>query len=478
MSDTTPQHGGTTPPSDSSTPIDGTTDGSVGTPASDGSVGSVGSVGTVGTPASDDRLQDVVAGAPHLMTDSATDSERREGRWSDAMQSIVNGSVLTTVLAVVLALVASGILIALTDKDVQAAAGYFFARPMDTLRAVGSAVGGSYASLFQGSVINFGAPTAAAAIAPITRSVDYAVPLVVAGLGVAVAFRAGLFNIGGQGQVLIAAGTAGWVGFSFDLPAAVHIPLTILAGIVGGAVWAGIVGLIKARTGANEVVLTIMLNYVALYLLAFALRTPGLLQAGGSPNPISPATKDSALLPGLFGPRFGINVGFLVAIAAVIVVWWLLNKSSLGFRFRTIGENPRAARVAGMSVPRLTIWVLVISGGLIGIAGAYQVEGAVTTGFTSGIDAGIGFDAITVALLGRSKPWGTFWAAILFGVLKNGGYAMQAANSIPIDIVDVIQALIVLFIAAPPLVRAIFRIPQPGARRRTKQPSKRKAVAA
>ncbi|WP_260852611.1 ABC transporter permease [Curtobacterium pusillum] len=432
-----------------------------------------------GAPLTDDRLQDVES-TPHLMTDSAEDTERRNGedRWHAALQGILNGSALVTVLAVVLALVACGILIAITDENVRAAAGYFFARPVDTLRAIGTAVGGSYASLFEGSVVNFGASSFQQAIVPLTRSVDYAVPLVAAGLGVALAFRAGLFNIGGQGQILMGAAAAGWVGFSFDLPAAIHIPLTIVAGIVGGAVWGGIVGVLKARTGAHEVIVTIMLNYVALYLVSYLLRTPKLLQAPGSTNPISPATKDSAVLPSLFGARYGIDLGFIVAILAVVVVWWLVNKSSLGFRFRTIGENPRAARVAGMSVPALTIWVLVISGALVGIAGAYQVQGAVTTGFTSGIDAGIGFDAITVALLGRSKPWGVFWAAILFGVLKNGGYAMQAANGIPIDIVGVIQALIVLFIAAPPLVRAIFRIPQPGARRRVTTKNSKKAVAA
>lgn len=437
-----------------------------------------------GTPApteapTDDRLQDVES-TPHLMTDSAADTERRNGgdRWQAAMQGILNGSALVTVLAVVLALVACGILIAITDENVRSAAGYFFARPGDTFRAIGTAVGGSYASLFQGSVINFGASSFQQAIVPLTRSIDYAVPLIAAGLGIALSFRAGLFNIGGQGQILMGAAAAGWVGFSFDGPAALHIPLTIIAGIVGGAVWAGIVGVLKARTGANEVVLTIMLNYVALYLVSYLLRTPGLLQAPGSTNPISPATKDSAVLPALFGPRYGVDLGFVVALIAVVVVWWLVNKSSLGFRFRTIGENPRAARVAGMSVPTLTIWVLVISGALVGIAGAYQVQGAVTSGFTSNIDAGIGFDAITVALLGRSKPWGVFWAAILFGVLKNGGYAMQAANGIPIDIVGVIQALIVLFIAAPPLVRAIFRIPQPGARRRVSTKNSKKAVAA
>ena len=437
--------------------------------------------GTADAPLTDDRLQEVES-TPHLMTDSAEDTERRNGaggdRWHAALQGILNGSVLVTVLAVVLALVACGILIAVTDENVRATAGYFFARPTDMLQAIGTAVGGAYASLFQGSVFNFGADSFQQAIGPLTRSVDYSVPLIAAGLGIALSFRAGLFNIGGQGQILMGAAAAGWVGFSFDGPAAIHIPLTILAGIVGGAVWGGIVGVLKARTGANEVVVTIMLNYVALYLVSYLLRTPGLLQAPGSSNPISPATKDSALLPQLFGVRYGVDLGFIVAIIAVVVVWWLVNKSSLGFRFRTIGENPRAARVAGMSVPSLTIWVMLISGALVGIAGAYQVQGAVTSGFTSGIDAGIGFDAITVALLGRSKPWGVFWAAILFGVLKNGGYAMQAANGIPIDIVGVIQALIVLFIAAPPLVRAVFRIPQPGARRRTGKNSKRKAVAA
>ena len=252
----------------------------------------------------DDRLQDVES-TPHLMTDSATDTERRNGgdRWQAAMQGILNGSALVTVLAVVLALVACGILIAITDENVRAAAGYFFARPGDTIQAIGTAVGGSYASLFQGSVINFGASSFQQAIVPLTRSIDYAVPLIAAGLGIALSFRAGLFNIGGQGQILMGAAAAGWVGFSFDGPAALHIPLTIIAGIVGGAVWAGIVGVLKARTGANEVVLTIMLNYVALYLVSYLLRTPGLLQAPGSTNPISPATKDSAVLPALFGPR-------------------------------------------------------------------------------------------------------------------------------------------------------------------------------
>jgi simple sugar transport system permease protein len=263
--------------------------------------------------------------------------------------------------------------------------------------------------------------------------------------------------------MLVAAGAAAWVGSSFPMPPFIHIIATLAAGILAGAIWAGIVGLLKALTGAHEVILTIMLNYVGFYLIAWMLRTPRLLQAQGSNNPKSPAMLDTAILPGLFGPKYNLDWGFVIVILATIFVWWLLNRSSLGFRFRAVGENPNAARVAGMSVKRIYVWAMLISGGLIGVAGSYQVMGNITSGFSSGIDAGIGFDAITVALLGRSKPWGVFGAGILFGALKAGGFSMQAANGVPIDIVLVVQSIIVLFIAAPPLVRAIFRLPTPGA---------------
>ncbi len=277
----------------------------------------------------------------------------------------------------------------------------------------------------------------------------------------ALAFRVGLFNIGGRGQMLIAGALAGWVGFSFDLPWGVHLAVALAAGIAGGAVWGGLVGLLKARTGAHEVIVTIMLNYVAYYLIAYMLRTPGLLQAPGSNNPKSPPMKPTAIFPDLLGPRYNLTLGFILVIAATIFVWYLLTRSSLGFKFRAIGENPHAARVAGIDVKNMYVYAMLISGGLIGLAGANQVQGSITTGFGSGIDAGIGFDAITVALLGRSRPWGVFVAGILFGAFKAGGFTMQAAQGVPIDIVLVVQSLIVLFIAAPPLVRAVFRLPAP-----------------
>lgn len=406
------------------------------------------------------------------MTDATTTtptaprpSDQEESRGSRFVRELTTGNALISVLAVVLALVISGVLIAATDDDVQTTAGYFFARPSDFFSALGGAVGSAYSSLFQGAVYNFRVDGFAAGIRPLTDTLNYSVPLIAAGLGVAVAFRVGLFNIGARGQMLIASAAAGWVGFSFHLPAGVHLLLALVAGVAGGALWGGIVGFLKARTGAHEVILTIMLNYVAFYLLSYMLRTPGLLQAEGSNNPKAPATLETAILPRLFGSGYNLNLGFVLVVAITAAVWWLLNRSTLGFRFRAVGENPHAARTAGMDVKNIYLYAMLISGGLAGVAGSTQVLGTLTTGFSSGIDAGIGFDAITVALLGRSRPWGVFGAGILFGALKAGGYSMQAANGVPIDIVLVVQSLIVLFVAAPPLVRSIFRLPAPGARR-------------
>jgi general nucleoside transport system permease protein len=387
-------------------------------------------------------------------------------RWNNAMREIVGGSAMISVLSIVIALVVGAVLIAITDERVQETAGYFFSRPTDMLSAAWQAVSGAYSALFQGSIYNFRRDGFAAGIKPLTETLTFATPLIAAGLGVGLAFRVGLFNIGGRGQMLMAAAAAGWVGFTLDLPPVLHITIAVIAGLIAGAIWGGIVGLLKARTGAHEVIVTIMLNFVALYFIAFLLRTPGALQAPGSNNPKTPPMKASAVLPDLLGPSYNLHAGFIVVIVATVIVWWLLNRSSLGFQFRAVGENPNASRVAGINVNNVYLYAMLISGGLAGLAGVNQVLGTVTSGFSQGIDAGIGFDAITVALLGRSKPWGIFAAGILFGAFKAGGFSMQAAEGVPIDIVVVVQSLIVLFIAAPPLVRAIFRLPEPGGPRR------------
>jgi general nucleoside transport system permease protein len=378
------------------------------------------------------------------------------------LREILSGSALLSVLAVVVSLLIGAILIAVTNPAVIQASGYFFARPGDTVSAVLNAVGGAYGSLFRGGLIDFSAVGFWAGIQPLLRSLGFATPLIAAGLGIAIGFRAGLFNIGGQGQILIGGAVAGWIGFSLPLPGPLHLIAALVGGLLGGALWAAIPGVLKARTGAHEVIVTIMLNYIAFYLLDYFLNTP-VLQAPGSNTPVSAPTAPDAVLPQLFGSP--VNLGFPLVVLLVLAAAYLLDRSSLGFKLRAVGENASAARTAGIDVKRMTIAAMVISGVFVGFAGAYQVLGQTTSGFSTAFDAGIGFNAITVALLGRSKPWGVFWAGLLFGVFQNGGYTMQAANAVDLNVVSVVQSLIVLFIAAPPLVRAIFRLPAPkGAR--------------
>ncbi len=407
-----------------------------------------------------------VTGEPHVHEQVEPESDGtappEQSRWTGAIREILSGSAIMSVLAIVLALIIGGVLIALTDTRVQETAGYFFARPGDMLGAIWNSVSGAYIALFQGSIYNFRRPGFADGIKPFLDTLTFATPLIAAGLGVALGFRAGLFNIGGRGQMLFGAAAAGWVAFSFHLPFGLHLVLALAAGVAAGAIWGGLAGFLKARTGAHEVITTIMLNYVAYYFVYWMLSTPGLLQAPGSNNPKTPAMMDTAVLPNLFGPQYSLHWGFVIVVGATVFTWWLLNRSALGFQFKAVGFNPSAARAAGINVNRMFTYVMLFSGALVGLAGVFQVLGTVKTGFSAGIDAGIGFDAITVALLGRSKPWGVFAAGILFGAFKAGGFAMQATQGIPVDIVLVVQSMIVLFIAAPPLVRAIFRLPEPG----------------
>jgi simple sugar transport system permease protein len=375
---------------------------------------------------------------------------------------MLSSSWLVSVCAVLLALVISGVLIAAADADVQDAAGYFFARPADFFSAVWDAVWGAYLALFHGAVFDPTAATFARAIRPLTETMTVSVPLILAGLGLGIGFRAGMFNIGAQGQIILGAIFGGYVGFALSLPPGLHLLLAMIGAAIGGGLWAGIAGFLKARTGANEVIVTIMLNNVAVYLIGYLLTTSA-FKRGGSNNPISPPIKESALFPQILGSQFRLHLGFVVAILAAVFVWWLMNRSTIGFRFRAVGSNAEAAKTAGINVNSVYLWVMVVAGALAGLAGAAQVLGTEKV-LTAGVAASFGFDAITVALLGRSKPLGTFLAGLLFGALRAGGFAMQARTGTPIDIVLVVQSLVVLFIAAPPLVRAVFRLPKPGGR--------------
>jgi simple sugar transport system permease protein len=370
-------------------------------------------------------------------------------------RELATGSAMVTVLSVVLALVIGALLIIVSDPLVQDAASYLFSRPSDTFSAAWESVSSAYAALFQGSLINFQEYSIGRALRPFAETLTYATPLIAAGLAVALPFRAGLFNIGAEGQIILGAIFAGYVGFAIDLPIVVHVAVAVAAGLVGGAIWAGIAGVLKAKTGAHEVIVTIMLNNVARFLIVYLLATSA-FQRPGRADPISPFVYESAELPRFFGST-RLHVGFLLAILAAVFVWWLLERSTLGFRLRAVGHNPNAATTAGMSVTGTYTAVFLIAGALAGLAGASLALGT-ERHLTPGISGGLGFDAITVALLGRSNPWGTVAAGILFGALRAGGVTMQARTGTPIDIVLVVQALIVLFIAAPPLVRAIFRI--------------------
>ena len=348
--------------------------------------------------------------------------------------SIVGSQWFVSVISVVIAFLIGAILIAMT----------------------GASVTDAYYAMFRGAIVDPQASTFVRTIKPLMDSVYFAIPLIISGLGLAFGFRAGLFNIGGKGQMIAGALAAVWVGFSLSLPPVVHTLVALTAAIVAGAAWGGIAGLLKAKTGANEVIVTIMLNSIATLALGYVLSQKA-WQKPNSNQPITPNVADSAALAKLMSGPIKLHWGLIVALVALAVFWFLMERSTLGFQIRAVGANAAAARTAGISVERITAVTMMFSGAFLGLAGANEALG--TLGYVSRDVAGsIGFDAITVALLGRNKAWGTFGAGLLFGAFKAGGYAMQAKD-VPIDMILILQAVIVLLIAAPALVRWLFRLP-------------------
>jgi general nucleoside transport system permease protein len=374
----------------------------------------------------------------------STTSEGAEAGGGDLIRRRIRAT-LVPVLALVAAMVLGGLVMILTDPEILPYWAAFFRNPGNALSVSWNAVSDAYIALFDGA---FGSANA------ISETIVNATPLIFAGLGFALAYRAGLFNIGGEGQILAGATLATYIGFAFDgLPAFVHLPLALIGGIVGGAIWGFIPGFLKARTGAHEVITTIMLNYIAVGGLLYLLKTDTFLRTGRA-DPISKSISEAAELP-TFGD-LRVHAGILLALLTAYGCWWLLFRSTLGFEFRSVGANPSAASYAGMSVAGAYTAVMMISGALGGLAGTSYVLGVrhyMSPGFLN-----YGFDAIALAILGRNHPAGVVAAAILFGALRAGGLSMQAATSTPIDIILVIQALIIVFMAAPALVRAIFRI--------------------
>jgi simple sugar transport system permease protein len=358
-------------------------------------------------------------------------------------------------LSFFMAFTLTGLIIAISDAKVLAK----ISSPLEFIKSAFAAVGNAYLALFQGSVYDVNLVKGNSFLQgfyPLSETIVTATPLILTGLSVALAFKSGLFNIGAQGQFIFGAIGASYVGFHFQLPIGIHILAAALTGAVFAAIWGGIVGLLKARTGAHEVILTIMMNYIASYFILWILKTHSFLRPGRI-DPIAPEVNQSARLPLLAGSNFRLNFGIFIALAAALFVWWLLTKTTIGFKFRAVGANAQAAKTAGISVPFVITSTMMICGALAGLGGATQVLGS-EYALNADIAGSFGFDAITVALLGRAQPLGTVFAALLFGALHAGGRTMQSSTGVPLDIVLVTQALIVLFIAAPAFVRYIFRI--------------------
>lgn len=289
------------------------------------------------------------------------------------------------------------------------------------------------------------------------RTIVRAIPFIIAGLAVALGFKAGLFNIGAEGQLYLGGLLAVFVGYSplFDfLPGFTRVIVVLVAGILGGALWGAIPGLLKAYTGAHEVINTIMMNYIAFRLSEWLLNGP--MKRPGS-VPVSPFIEASARLPRFFMDPIRFHAGFFIALGAAIFVWWFLFKTKWGFELRTVGANPRAARYAGMNIAFNIILAMCMSGALAGLAGTNEVIG-VNYNLANAFSSGYGFDSIALALLGRSHPAGVVAAALLFGTLRSGATRMQNVAQIPVDIISVVQALVIAFMAAPAIIRAIYRI--------------------
>jgi general nucleoside transport system permease protein len=282
-------------------------------------------------------------------------------------------------------------------------------------------------------------------------------PLVFGGLAVGFAFRAGLFNIGVQGQFLMGALGAVIVGvWVADLPPIVAIPLATLAGIAFGAAWGFIPGFLKAVSGAHEVVSTIMLNYIAVAILAAMVSGP--LKVPKSPSPVTYDVGNAALP--IVIPPIG-HLGIPIAVLAAVFVWWLLSRTTWGFQVRAVGANAEAARYAGMRPKLITVATMSFSGALGGMAGASVLLG-VTHTMTSSFGTTVGFDSIAVALLARSRPLPTLLSALLFGSMRAGAGLMQIRAEIPVELVDVLQAVILLFLVAAPVLRRVMRLSPSG----------------
>lgn len=272
-----------------------------------------------------------------------------------------------------------------------------------------------------------------------------ATPLILTGLATAIAFRAGAFNVGVEGCVYVGGLAAAYVGFTYiGLPSAILIPLAILASVIVGTLWMLVPGVLKARLNVDEVVTTLMLNFIAISLTAYLVNGP--LLAPGSANSATPMVADAARLPRLMPPST-LNAGFIIAVVLLVLYWLWGNRTALGFETRIAGLNPRFATSSGIDVPMLIIKMMLLSGAIGGLAGGIHALGTVGR-FVSGFSPGYGFTGIAVALLGRGSAIGIFLAAVLFGALATSGATIQLFSDVPIEIVSILQGMVMIFAVA------------------------------
>lgn len=370
-------------------------------------------------------------------------------------------------LAIISGLIIGAILIAVTSEEVYAAFGASF---WSGIGEMGRQIGTAYSALFVGSIgdpvkiitaLQSGdAQTIRYAFNPFLESLVQSTPYIFASLACALAFRAGLFNIGVEGQLFIGAAAATYVGYAVTgLPAYLHMPLAFLAGALGGAAWGVVPGLLKATTGGNEVINCIMMNYIAYRFTTWLLSGP-MTRPGSGGMPLSPMIQKSAEIPQFFQSPIRFHLGFFIALLVAWAVYWLLFKTTWGLNLRTVGTNPRAAKYAGLNITSTIIVGMALSGALAGMAGANEIL-AINHSMALGLSSGYGFDSIALALLGNSHPAGVVLSSLLFGFLRNGATKMMVTSHIPIDIITILQALILIFVAAPAIIRAVYRMRKP-----------------
>jgi general nucleoside transport system permease protein len=372
---------------------------------------------------------------------------------------------LVPILAVVTALLFGAVVIVITDFRSLSQIG------TNPVAAIGGALSGvinGYGAMLSGA---FGDPTRvitafqtgnpndiATAIRPLTETLVATTPLIFAGLAISVSFRAGMFNIGGNGQVIIGALGATLTAFTLQgqAPGFVILLAALAASVLFGGLWGFVPGLLKARTGAHEVITTIMLNYIASQVVFFALRSDTLRQPG-STAPVSRNMSAFVDVPSIPLPGIRLDLSFVVALIVAALVSWLLFRTTVGFELRASGFNMTAARYAGMSAGGSMMLAMALSGALCGLAGGFLVVGTVGQ-LSLDLAENVGFNAIALALLAGLRPSGVVLAALLFGALTNGGKSMNVVSQVPFDLLLFIMALVIMFVAAPALIRTIWRV--------------------